>query len=53
MVGYNLHGFLYLQKNVEEKQEVQLFRDKTLERKEKNKKRKRKEQAFKRAILQL
>lgn len=46
-----MHGFLHLQKVIEQRQEVQLFRDKTFERKEKVRKRKRKEQAIKRAIL--
>ncbi|KAK6631604.1 hypothetical protein RUM44_006133 [Polyplax serrata] len=52
-VGFNLYGLQYLQRSIEQKQGITLFRDATIERKEKAKKRKRKIEATKRAVLTL
>lgn len=53
VIGFNLHGMMYIQRELEEKQGVQLFRDATKSSKLKNKTRKNKEKALKRAILAL
>nr|CAD7392861.1 unnamed protein product [Timema cristinae] len=53
MVGYNLQGLRYLQRDLEAREGVQLFRDATLQRKEREKKRKKRERNLKRAIMTL
>ncbi|XP_071439850.1 WD repeat-containing protein 3 [Hetaerina americana] len=53
VVGYNLHGLEFLQREIEVREGVQLFREATLDKLEKDKKKKRKERAIKRAILRL
>ncbi|XP_046392675.1 WD repeat-containing protein 3 [Ischnura elegans] len=53
VVGYNLHGLEFLQREIEIKDGVQLFREATLDKREKDKKKKRREKAIKRAILTL
>ncbi|XP_034938311.1 WD repeat-containing protein 3 [Chelonus insularis] len=52
-MGRNLYGMIFIQHELEEKEEVQLFRNATLSRRRTNKKRKNKERALKRAILAL
>ncbi|XP_046466507.1 WD repeat-containing protein 3 [Neodiprion pinetum] len=52
-VGYNLYGMAYTQRAIEEREGVQLFKDATKSRKQKNKVRRNKERALKRAIMTL
>ncbi|XP_015110704.1 WD repeat-containing protein 3 [Diachasma alloeum] len=52
-VGYNLYGMTSIQREVEDKDGVQLFHDATKSKKNKNKIRKSKERALKRAIMAL
>lgn len=52
MIGYNMHGMQYMQREVENIEGVQLFRDATREKKSKDKKRKQREKA-KRSIIML
>lgn len=52
MVGYNLYGIQQMQREIEETEGIQLFRDVTKEKKNKDKKRKQKETA-KRSIIML
>lgn len=52
-VGYNLYGMAFTQRAIEEREGVQLFRDATKSRKQKNKVRRNKERALKRAIMTL
>ncbi|XP_057338104.1 WD repeat-containing protein 3 [Microplitis mediator] len=52
-VGYNLHGMSFLQRALEEKEGVTLFRDATKKRKNRVRNRRNKEQALKRALLTL
>ncbi|OAD59414.1 WD repeat-containing protein 3 [Eufriesea mexicana] len=53
IIGFNLHGMMYMQRVIEEKEGIQLFRDATQSSKHKNKVRKNKEKAIKRAIMSL
>jgi len=53
MVGCNLFGMQYIQRDIEEKDGIQLFREATIDQKDKTKKKKRKEKALKRAVLSL
>ncbi|CAG2059741.1 unnamed protein product [Timema podura] len=53
MVGYNLQGLRYLQRDLEAREGVQLFRDATLQRKDREKKRKKRDRNLKRAIMTL
>lgn len=52
-VGYNLHGMGLMQSVIEEREGVQLFKDATRSRKQRNSKRRMKERATKRAIMTL
>ncbi|XP_053978447.1 WD repeat-containing protein 3 [Hylaeus volcanicus] len=52
-VGFNLHGMLHMQRVIEEKEGIQLFTDATKSSKHKNRARRNKEKAVKRAILSL
>jgi len=53
MVGYNLHGLEFLQRELEAKEGVQLFMDATLERRKKDKQKRKKEQVARRAVMKL
>ncbi|XP_076646077.1 WD repeat-containing protein 3 [Halictus rubicundus] len=53
MIGFNLHGMLHIQRIIEEKEGIQLFKDATKSSKHKKKDRKNKEKAVKRAIMSL
>ncbi|XP_069680320.1 WD repeat-containing protein 3 [Periplaneta americana] len=53
MVGYNLHGLQFLQRELEAKEGIQLFRDATLEKKNKDRQKKKKERVAKRALMML
>jgi U3 small nucleolar RNA-associated protein 12 len=53
MVGYNLHGLQFLQRELEAKEGVQLFMDATLERRKKDQQKRKKEQVARRAIMTL
>ncbi|KZC12214.1 PREDICTED: WD repeat-containing protein 3 [Dufourea novaeangliae] len=53
MVGFNLHGMLHMQRLMEEKEGIQLFKDATKSSKHRNKARRNKEKAVKRAIMSL
>jgi U3 small nucleolar RNA-associated protein 12 len=53
MVGYNLHGLQFLQKELEDREGVQLFMDATLEKRKKDQQKRKKERVAKRAILML
>ncbi|KOC59058.1 WD repeat-containing protein 3 [Habropoda laboriosa] len=53
MIGFNLHGMIHMQRIVEEKEGIQLFKDATKSRKYKNKVRRNKQKALKRAIMSL
>lgn len=53
LVGYNLHGMAYMERIVESREGVQLFKDATKTRKQRNKSRRNKEKALKRAIMTL
>lgn len=50
LVGYNLHGMQFIQREIEANEDVQLFRDATVERKKGEKKRRQREK-LKRSIL--
>lgn len=52
MVAYNYYGLQYIQRDIESREGIQLFRDATLERKKGEKKRKRREK-LKRSIMVL
>ncbi|XP_043263029.1 WD repeat-containing protein 3 [Colletes gigas] len=52
-VGFNLHGMLHMQRVIEEKEGIQLFTDATKSSKHKNRARRNKEKAVKRAIMSL
>lgn len=52
-VGYNLHCMLYVQRHVEEQQGIQLFKDATRKKEHRNKVKKNKQKALKRAIMAL
>lgn len=52
MVGYNFYGMQFIQKQIEETEGVQLFRDATQERRKGEKKRKQREK-LKRSIMVL
>lgn len=53
MVGYNLHGLQFLQRELEAREGIQLFRDATLEKRNKDKQKRNKERVAKRAIMML
>ncbi|EAT44252.1 AAEL004364-PA [Aedes aegypti] len=53
MIGVNFHGMQMLQREVEANQGVELFRDATKTRRQKDMRRKRKEAAAKRAFVQI
>ncbi|XP_047350905.1 WD repeat-containing protein 3 isoform X1 [Vespa velutina] len=53
IVGYNLHCMLYVQRNLEQKEGVQLFKDATQKKGQRNRIRKNKQKALKRAIMAL
>ncbi|KAJ9598232.1 hypothetical protein L9F63_011053 [Diploptera punctata] len=53
LVGYNLHGLQFLQRELEAREGIQLFRDVTLEKRKKDKNKRNKERATKRAIMML
>ncbi|KAG8223836.1 hypothetical protein J437_LFUL007857, partial [Ladona fulva] len=50
LTGYNLHGLEFVQREIELREGIQLFRDATFDKKDRDKRRKRKEKAIKRAI---
>lgn len=52
-VGYNLHCMLYVQRNLEQQEGVQLFKDATQKKGQRNRIRKNKQKALKRAIMAL
>ncbi|XP_003486560.1 WD repeat-containing protein 3 [Bombus impatiens] len=52
-IGFNLYGMMHMQRVIEEKEGIQLFIDATQSNKRKNKIRKNKEKALKRAIMSL
>ncbi|XP_015606327.1 WD repeat-containing protein 3 [Cephus cinctus] len=52
-VGYNLHGMAYVQRIIEDRDGIQLFKDASRNRRQKNKNRRNKEKALKRAIMTL
>lgn len=49
----NYHGLMFFQREIEANEGVKLFRDATIERREREKKKRKKQQAIKRAILTL
>uniref|UniRef100_A0A8D8LZD4 WD repeat-containing protein 3 n=1 Tax=Cacopsylla melanoneura TaxID=428564 RepID=A0A8D8LZD4_9HEMI len=51
VVGYNLHTMYFLQRELEEKESVQMFLDATLEKRTKDKKKRKRESAKKIAII--
>jgi len=53
MVGYNLHGLQFLQRELEAREGVQLFMDATLERKKRDQQKRKKERAARRAFMKL
>lgn len=53
MVGYNLHGLQFLQRELEAREGVQLFMDATLEKRKKDRQKRKKERVAKRAIMML
>ncbi|XP_026679376.1 WD repeat-containing protein 3 [Diaphorina citri] len=53
VVGYNLHTMYFLQRELEEKESVQMFLDATLEKRTKDKKKRKRENAKKTAIISL
>lgn len=53
MIGFNLHGMMHIQRTIEEKEGIQLFRDATKSNKHRNRVRRNKEKALKRAIMSL
>lgn len=53
MVGYNLHGLQFLQRELEAREGVQLFMDATLERRKKDQQKRKKERVARRAIMTL
>ena len=53
MVGENLHGMAHLQRTIEEKEQVQLFRDESQNRRKNVTKKKNKQKAVKRAVMAL
>ncbi|XP_051168179.1 WD repeat-containing protein 3 [Leptopilina boulardi] len=52
-IGFNLYGMLHTRHSIEEKEGIQLFKDATFKRKEKQKIRRNKERAQKRALMTL
>ncbi|XP_020288110.1 WD repeat-containing protein 3 [Pseudomyrmex gracilis] len=52
-VGFNLHGMMYIQRIIEEKEGVKFFRDATKNSKHKNALKRNREKAVKRAIMNL
>jgi U3 small nucleolar RNA-associated protein 12 len=53
MVGYNLHGLKFLQRELEAREGVQLFTDATLEKRKKDQEKRKKDRVAKRAIMML
>ncbi|XP_012276684.1 WD repeat-containing protein 3 [Orussus abietinus] len=53
MIGYNLYGMAYMQRLIEDRENIQLFKDATKKRKQKYKSIKNKQKALKRAIIML
>ncbi|XP_011144866.1 WD repeat-containing protein 3 isoform X2 [Harpegnathos saltator] len=53
IVGLNLHGMMYMQRVLEEREGVKLFRDATKNSKQRNRVRRNKEKAIKRAVMNL
>ncbi|XP_067008670.2 WD repeat-containing protein 3 [Anabrus simplex] len=53
IVGYNLHGLKFLQHELEVKEGVQLFREATLQKRDRDRRKKRKAQVAKSAIIML
>ncbi|CAK9807252.1 WD repeat-containing protein 3 [Anthophora plagiata] len=53
VIGFNLYGMMYMQRIIEEKEGIQLFKDATRSSKHKSKVRRNKEKALKRAIISL
>ncbi|PNF32770.1 hypothetical protein B7P43_G04487 [Cryptotermes secundus] len=53
MVGYNLHGLQFLQRELEAREGIQLFMDATLEKRKKDRQKRKKERVAKRAIMML
>ncbi|KAI4496116.1 hypothetical protein M0802_007983 [Mischocyttarus mexicanus] len=53
IVGYNLHCMLYIKDNLEKEEGMQFFKDATQKREKRNKIRKNKQKALKRAIMSL
>ena len=53
LVGFNLHGMMHMQRVLEEKEGIQVFTDATRSSKHRNRVRKNKEKALKRAIMSL
>ncbi|XP_058809971.1 WD repeat-containing protein 3 [Phymastichus coffea] len=52
-LGFNLYGMAYIQKEIEEKQGIYLFKEATKNQKKKSSKRKNKEMSLKRAMISL
>lgn len=52
-IGFNLHGMMYTQRILEEREGIKFFRDATKSKEHKNKIRRNKEKAVKRAIMNL
>ncbi|XP_076183673.1 WD repeat-containing protein 3 isoform X2 [Ptiloglossa arizonensis] len=52
-IGFNLHGMLHMQRVIEEKEGIQLFTDATKSSKRRNRAKRNKEKAVKRAIMSL
>ncbi|CAK9814890.1 WD repeat-containing protein 3 [Anthophora quadrimaculata] len=53
VIGFNLYGMMHMQRIIEEKEGIQLFKDATRSNKHKSKVRRNKEKALKRAIISL
>lgn len=52
-IGFNLHGMLYMQRILEEREGIKFFRDATKTVEHKKKIRRNKEKAIKRAVINL
>ncbi|XP_050445481.1 WD repeat-containing protein 3 [Cataglyphis hispanica] len=52
-IGFNLHGMMYIQRVLEEREGIKFFRDATKNSEHKNEVRRNKEKALKRAIMKL
>lgn len=52
-IGFNLHGMMYMQRNLEEREGIKFFRDATKNVEHKKKIKRNKEKAVKRAVMNL